>query len=270
MPNPGAILVLASLASCALACEQHVVIGNAAGSAQPDAGADASRADAEAGNGVVLWSTDHETGDFADWEAEGGGSYTTGAPAEVVEDGARSARYGAAFTIDTSDGNAQTVRAYRRTVAEPAYYSVWFKLAEDHTPAVWWSFSIFRGQADPNDTGTGVNLWDINLIRTEAGPLALSFYDHLTDSVIPAAPRAVPVGQWVHLEAFFRYAPPADTELVYWLDGESVLELSGLGESPVTDLFWAIGNGSDALDPPVSTIYFDDAAIATDRLGPGF
>jgi excinuclease ABC subunit A len=50
-------------------------------------------------------------------------------------------------------------------------------------------------------------------------------------------------------------------------DGELSVEALGLGEAEGPDLGFSVGNGSNGLTPDVSTIYIDDAAISTVRLG---
>ena len=36
--------------------------------------------------------------------------------------------------------------------------------------------------------------------------------------------NVVPVGRWVHLEAYFEYAPPQSTHITIWQDGNQVMD----------------------------------------------
>jgi hypothetical protein len=221
---------------------------------------------------TILWFADHETGDLSAWHAggaaNGGGQYGAGSH-EVLRESARGS-YAAKLTIDTTDRTDRTARLYRRTASGGAYYSAWFFFSQLHTPDVWWSIFIFRAQRDPNDVNTFVNLWDINVERPDGGNISLSFYDHLTQRFTRQSnPIPLPVAQWTHIEAFFNYAPPDATRITIWQDGQPVLDLAGLGQAPSPYFYWAVGNGSNGLLPRVSSIYIDDAAIATGRLGPG-
>ena len=225
---------------------------------------------------TIIWFADHESGDLSAWRmgggADGGGDYQASGQTEVSRERAHGGSgYAAKLTIATSDGADHTARLYRRTVNGGAYYSAWFFFSQAHTPIEWWSIFLFRAQRDPNDIESFVNLWNLNVERPDGGGnLTLSFYDHLTGLYTrPATPMPLPIGQWTHLEAYFNYVPPSSTRITVWQDGQLLLDLTGLGQAPSPYFYWSIGTGSNGLLPRVSTIYIDDAAIATGRLGPG-
>jgi hypothetical protein len=223
---------------------------------------------------TIVWRADHETGDLSQWlaggAANGGGQYGAG-QAEASRDYRHAGSYAAKFTIDTSDGGDHTARLFRRMESGAAYYSAWFFFPQLYTPDVWWSIFLFRAQRDPNDINTYLNLWDLDVERPDGGSLSLSFYNHVTKQFTRSpAPPPIPIGQWVHIEAFFHYVAPDQTRITVWQDGMQVFDLTGLGQPPATNFYWSIGNGSDGLIPRVSTLYVDDAVIATgSRLGPG-
>jgi hypothetical protein len=241
--------------------------GGSAGSTPAEAGA--------AGDGgtagtmpiqTLLWSADHEAADMSDWEPEGGYYSTNDAP--VISDArAHGGQYAVEFTIDTTDRTDKVVRVYRSTVDQPAYYSAWFFLEQDHVPDNWWSIFVFLTASDLQDPDTLDSVWDLNLRHTDEG-LMPYLYDHLTGENSDEGTVAVPVGEWVHLEFYFAYAPPSDGELRLWVNGALSVEALGLGEAAEPYLAFSLGNGSNGLTPDVSTIYVDDAAISTVRLGP--
>jgi len=223
---------------------------------------------------TILWWADHENGDLSAWHAggaaSGGGEYQSAGQTEVSREHAHGGGYAAKLTIDTTDRADHTARLYRRTVNGGAYYSAWFFFSQAHTPDEWWSIFLFRVQRDPNDVESFVNLWDINVERPAGGNMTYSFFDHLTGLYArPSTPMPIPVGQWTHLEAFFNYVPPDATRITIWQDGLLLLDIAGLGQAPSPYFYWSLGNGSNGLLPRVSSIYVDDAAIATGRLGPG-
>ena len=247
-------------------------LGIADGNDVPDRSAPADRGP-DVPPPTIIWFADHERGDLSAWTAggaaNGGGQYQSGGQTEVSRDRAHGGSYAAKLTIDTTDRTDHTARLYRRTANGGAFYSAWFFFNQSHTPDEWWSIFLFRAQRDPNDLDSYVNLWNFNVERPDGGNLTLSFYDHLTQQYTrSSAAPPIPVGQWTHIEAFFNYAPP-DTRITVWQDGVLVFDIAGLGESPAPYLYWSIGTGSNGLMPRVSTIYVDDAAIATGRLGPG-
>ena len=228
-------------------------------------------AEAEAGP-TLLWSSDHETRDLSAWHQGGdtlGGEYVGFGTNAISSERAHGGTYSLKFSIDTSDGMDHTARAYRRAAPGPAYYSAWFYFNETHSSFVWWTTFLFRALTDPQNIETAVNLWDIGVERRPNGDLALLFFDHMTLADVQAPPdNVVPVGRWVHLEAYFEYAPPQSTHITIWQDGTQVMDLKNLGPASSDHLYWAIGNGANGLAPPASTIYVDDAAISTVRLGP--
>lgn len=260
---------LAVLGLALAACDPTIVLGARGADGAAEGGA---LVEHEAG-ATLLWSSDHETGDLSAWNAGGdtmGGEYEGMGTTEITSDRAHGGSYAAKFTIDTSDGMDHTARAYRRTVPGAAYYSAWFYFDESHTSFVWWTMFLFRALTDPANVESAVNLWDVGIERRPNGDLGLLFFDHMTLADVQApADDVVPVGRWTHIEAYFEYAPPQSTHITIWQDGNQVMDLRNLGPASSDHLYWAIGNGANGLAPPVSTIYVDDAAISTVRLGPG-
>jgi hypothetical protein len=292
-----------ALLSAGLGCDPHVVIGSYPAAATADAGTDSEAGPPGAGGGMgasagmggtmttmpdagqagelvvpsggsggegalptLLWSTSHEAADLSDWEPEGGW-YTTDLEPVVTDSIAHSGQYSVACSIETGDGTSQVVRIYRSIVDQPAYYSAWFYLDQVHLPDQWWSLFVFLVAEDVNDPDTLGSVWDMNL-RNVDGELFPYVYSHLTEENTELGGSAVPVGEWAHFEFFLDYSPPAETTMRFWLNGALAFETSLPGEVPGPFLTWGVGNGSDGLSPLNSTLYIDDAAISTVRLGP--
>jgi hypothetical protein len=233
--------------------------------ATADAGDDAAR--------TLLFSADQETRDLSPWHEGGdfaGGDYQGGGTDAVSTEHAHSGSYAVKFTIDTSDGQDHATRVYRRTAPSPAYYSAWFYLSEGHSSFGWWTVFLFRALTDTTNINSAAVLWDIGFERRQNGDLGLVLFDHATlaNAYAPAG-NVVSVGKWVHIEAYFDYAPPQSTRITVWQDGAQVIDAQGLGQASSDYIYWAIGNGANGLVPSVSVVYADDAAISTVRLGPG-
>jgi hypothetical protein len=245
--------------------------GNTGGSViMPEAGPPPGGEGGEGGSSgappvsTLLWSATHEAGDLSEWD----GFYTSSDDPVASDARAHGGQYSLAFTIDTADRNTHVLRVYQPTVYQPAYYSAWFFLEEDHVPVEWWSIFIFLSANDLSDPGALEAVWDLNLRHEDDGLLYPYVYDHLKEQNTDLGTVPVPVGQWVHLEFYFAYAPPDSGELRLWVNGEFAVEALGLGEASAPYLAFSLGNGSNGLTPDVSTIYVDDAAISTERLGP--
>jgi hypothetical protein len=55
-----------------------------------------------------------------------------------------------------------------------------------------------------------------------------------------------------------------------WLDGTKVFDVTGKATLPSSYVEWGVGAATAVISPSSATLYFDDAAITTQRLGPAF
>lgn len=218
--------------------------------------------------GALLWSAQHEQGDLSEWEEGGdyyGGEYEWASGSYSVEpDSGRDGSYGLIATIDThaNDEPSQGVRVYRRIEDAPAYYSVWLKLAEHHSVTEWWSIFLFHARDDTLSLENDVSLWDVRVVEDRDGVMTLQFFDHDTmQGTIDERAGRIQEGEWFELSAYLDYRPPDDTRLRILHNGALLFDMKARHTSREGNVFWALGNGSDELDPSESTIYLDDAAI---------
>ncbi|HEX2873175.1 MAG TPA: hypothetical protein VHP33_18065 [Polyangiaceae bacterium] len=234
--------------------------GEAGAAGQPDDG--------------LLFSADHEIGNLSQWDegpdADAGGYYAD-PDAELPSsstDQAHSGDASAKVQIDTSSGAGVIARLYRRLDLEgAAYYTAWFYLVEDHTPDSWWSIFLFRAVKERNDS---IDLWSVDLVRTQDNQLTVAVYDHANAKTIvaPGNPQ-VPIKQWFQVQAYLEVAPGKPSQLTLWLDGTQFLKLDNTTMVPKDQpLYWVIGNGAAKLTPPVSTLFIDDAQISTSFVRP--
>lgn len=272
-----------------VACDSQIVLGDSerplpAATAGASASAGSSGAGmASAGNsgsggaamqpgvpapGAVVWSTDHESGDISDWEDGGtyyGGEYDWGDVSFDVSQGAgRDGSRGLSITINTGyrDEPSQGVRFYRRLADAPAFYTAWFRLEEAHSVEDWWSISLFHARDDTLSLANDVSLWDVRVVDTASGAMALQFFDLDTMQGITAgAGGYVQPGQWFELAFYVDYRPPDATRIVVLRDGLLLFDVAGLRTSLENNVFWAVGNGAGYLNPRESTLYVDDASI---------
>jgi hypothetical protein len=82
--------------------------------------------------------------------------------------------------------------------------------------------------------------------------------------------KDIPVGKWVHLEAYLRQSADFTGQIIVWQDGVEILNQNNVKTRyPYMGNEWALSSYSESISPSPATIYFDDAAISTQRLGPG-
>ena len=81
--------------------------------------------------------------------------------------------------------------------------------------------------------------------------------------------KDLPVGRWVHVEAYYRKAADRGGRVAVWQDGAKILDVGGVRTANSADLGWAVTSYGEGIAPGEAVVYVDGAAIATERLGPG-
>jgi hypothetical protein len=252
------------------ACDSQIVLGDselglpiagASGKPSGDVGS-------IAGPGKLVWSTDHEVGDFGDWQRGGtlwGGEYQWGNADGYVDLGVgRQGSNGVVANIDSvpRGDTSSGVRMYRRIEPGPAYYRCWFRLEEAHRVADWWSIFLFHATDENVDLDNDVSLWDVRVVDTPSGEMALQFFDHdVMQGLLSPGSGLIQPQKWFELSAYLDYRPPNDTRLVVWLDGAQLFDMMALHTAAHSTVLWSVGNGASQLDPEESTLYLDDAAV---------
>jgi hypothetical protein len=250
--------------------------GHASGTAGTSSGGSGVAGSSSAGSmsgplpapGELLWSTDHEVGDFSDWERGGealGGEYEWGEVNAYVDIGVGlEGSNGIVADINTkSRGETSAgVRLYRRVHDGPAYYSAWFRLEEAHTVTDWWSIFLFHARDDSLSLDNDVSLWDVRVVDTPGGEMSLQFFDHdtMTGTLASRVGRVVQ-GEWFELRAYLDYRPPNATRLAVWVGETLLFDMKDLRTDVQNNVYWCIGNGAAELDPIDSMLYLDDAAM---------
>lgn len=256
----------------------------------------------DAAAGQILWAARHETGDKSEWYAPstgptgnyGGAEVLTGnASAAVVTTVAHGGTRALSLTITTPGSPTAGARFFRWAESRAnraLYYSAWFYLPTAVTPngsGLFWNLFQFKsrstgGRDDPlwafyadADGKGGVRLragWGYGG-ATVAGPKsgdsvgAKNFYQ---------TTASLPVGKWVHLEAFLRQSSGFDGQVTLWQDGVKLFDFTNVRTSYANGTYnswnaeneWAVLSYSDGLSPSPATIFIDDAVISTTRVGP--
>jgi hypothetical protein len=82
--------------------------------------------------------------------------------------------------------------------------------------------------------------------------------------------KDVPVAQWFHVETYLRQSAAFTGQIIVWQDDVELFNQNNVKtrySSSAND--WLIANYGDHVVPSPFTMYFDDAAISSARLGPG-
>ncbi len=237
------------------------------------------------------WVAGHESGDLSEWARV---SISGDAEARVTEEVAHSGRFANALTIRNADGGSPSpgVRMAVEKVqplpdSDPnnlppeAFYSVYyyFPQAVDST---WWNVYQWKQayvRSDGSQTRHPVYTVNVELrsdgamyfkLRSKVGANG----EYVQPGSTPASSStAIPTGTWVHLECFYRWSQQPDGRISCWQDGELLWDVSGI----ITEFDlpyntrkrqWTVNNYANDTTPETHTIFVDDAAVSSYRLGP--
>ena len=79
--------------------------------------------------------------------------------------------------------------------------------------------------------------------------------------------KAAPRDAWFHVEVLLAKSSTATGRIAVWLNDSLVIDLNKVVTTPNDWLQWNAGAASDDIEPAPASIYMDDAAISTVRLG---
>jgi hypothetical protein len=188
--------------------------------------------------------------------ATGAGSYS------IVTSPVHSGSHAAAFSVQgVPDGGGAQARCVEQGVfPAAAYYGAWYYVPAQAQNTGLWNLWHFQGGTA---TQTLHGLWDVSLVNTASGgPLHVILYDFLNGMTPNAnAVPPIPIGQWFHLEVYFKRAKSATGEITLFQDGVMAVQLTGLVTDDTDWGQWYVGNLANNLAPPASTVYVDDVTI---------
>lgn len=235
-------------------------------------------------NPGILWSADHETGDFSQWEYnQGRAIFNSNTPpgtsdASITDEVAHSGNYALKLSLTgASDGQSQGTRVVRRwldssedppiPLPDEAYYSAWYYFPQVYKPQVWWNVFQFKSKSPDGVTNA---MFSFNIgYRNDI--MYLYVYDKILftahgqgDGRLP-----IPVGQWVHIEAYLKKRFDNTGQLTVWQDGVKIIDVLNIRTIFGEDdrLRWSVNNYTDDITPSDPVIYVDDAVISTERVG---
>jgi hypothetical protein len=215
---------------------------------------------------VGSWTTSFEKG-FCEYAAPTGFCYAAGPGSyALVTSPVHSGTYAAAFTAhgvgDAGVGPGQARCVEQGVFPTAAYYGAWYYVPAVAVNRDVWNLFHFQGSGSGNDSGWS-SLWDVSLGNTGGGgPVHIILYDSL-NGMAPSTSAVpdIPIGQWFHVEVYFKRAKDTTGQLMLLQDGLMAANLTGLVTDPTDWGQWYVGNWADNLVPPASTVYVDDVTI---------
>jgi Polysaccharide lyase len=237
------------------ACDRNVYLGNIGD-----------------GSASLLWSATFEPGNLSEWTGdEHGGVFSDlNLMSTVTTAVAHGGRYAGLLTLSPGAGMTSTNYLFRDTPSpKAAYYSAWFYIPSTVAVGTWLSLTHFRG----SPTGDGNNptaAWDVNLYPRADGSLSAQLFDYSKRvNMQEVNPMPVPLDTWVQFEVYFVKATDLTGQIQVWQDGALIIDHLGVQTVKNDWLQWDAGGACDALTSSPATVYVDDAAISTVRVGIG-
>jgi Polysaccharide lyase len=230
-------------------------------------------------SGTVLWSADMETSDLSQWSLPdgpggpnaGGGVFDSGTSVASVDavSVAHSGLHSAKLYINTlnspgvSTSGARLFRWLEPQTHSDLYYSVWYYFPQRYTPNAnppWWN--VFQWKSKRGETSDP--FFALNVGNRSDGSMYVYLYDQNAKASYSQTIKNIPIGQWFHIEAFYKCAGDKTGHVTFWQDGTQLFDVSK-AQTRYADgnCSWSVNNYAASLNPPTATIYVDDAAICT-------
>jgi hypothetical protein len=231
--------------------------------------------------GDLVWRADMEEGNLSDWYYPstghfgdyGGGEYNSNsADSSASMTVARSGGWSAVQAIDASllnpTSGTRLFRWYEPDRHRALYYSVWFYFPFSTTIAGDAYLDVFQFKS-LNENGLSTPMWGVLIDNGPNGEMEFAigewqgphYRQHITD---------IPLGRWVHLQAFYRAAADETGQFIVWQDGVRIFDKSGIRTSYATingvgnpwSVSWSVNAYGRGLTPVLYTHYVDDAEIS--------
>ncbi len=228
---------------------------------------------------TLLWTADFETGNLKQYDGVGGFIRRNPTDTYAITNAiAHQGSYAVALTIDTtkpspSGGYAAYLFLWNQNLlAGDNYYSAWYYIPQGVVTRDWWNMWQWKSTDDGNSDHS-VPMFCLDVVQGSGGLDIRLFYrpdlefpqkKGFTQSI-----KKVPTNRWFHLEGYYRRGQNNDGQVIVWLDGTEIFNVSGY-PTVLRDntLYWSVNNYTDFIQPNPYSIYIDDVALSKVRLGP--
>jgi hypothetical protein len=213
------------------------------------------------------WFADHETGDLSQW-FQGGPSagdqiLSTDAQLTVVTSPTHSGRFAVRSAIFAANKTSYA-RLYRwGNLPNDAYFRVWMWIPQRYTIGLYWNVFEFQGRTVPTDPSTLKYLWSLDLEQASNGEMSWYLFDDVRQhKYLPQVTTVAPTGHWFLVEAFMHQAMDNTGRVTFWIDGNLLVDVSGVSTVPSSWLSWNVGGSASNITQQPAELFLDDAAIA--------
>jgi chitodextrinase len=229
---------------------------------------------------AILWSAAHETGNLSQWDGE----WNSGnADSIITTTYAHGGSYAVAETVNGNAGTRMAKDTVNGALLPDGYYSVWYYFPQVVRAPDWWNIFQFKRATYPYGAGSNP-VFTVNVGNRASGEIYTYLYQHVgSDGQYNTAGQGVkaqatiniPTNRWMHFECYYKWAKTTTGQLTCWQDGQQIWDLQNViteynyAQDDNRMRQWSVNNYTSGTIPSTQTIYIDDAAISTSRLGPG-
>lgn len=238
----------------------------------------------------LVWVATHEIGNLSEWK-EG----TSNNPSQdsglcsrpkngVSGEVAHTGKYSMKMSIQSwlPHSGCRQFRYPEIRTGKPYYYSAWLYFPEYYDVRGW--SNIIQLKAKKNGkSGESDLFWSLRLMNRDNASMYFQLHwDQNNDLPGPTVDGKPKVGQyynrsqlivepkkWTHVEMFVKPSSEFDGQIIVWQDGVEIYYLNNI-RTKMPDGFnsWSVNSYGGYINPNPFTIYVDDVAISTTRLGP--
>lgn len=238
----------------------------------------------------AVWHADHEVGNLSEWRE--GTSKTPEQDSKscfrpsngVSSEVAYSGKYSMKMSIDsTVDGSGCRQFRYPEILTgKDYYYSAWFYFPENYKVNGW--SNLFQFKAKNSDGSKNDPIWNLrvsnrsngnmyfylNFKGSKAGLKGPMAGDPVQDKNYQQSLLDIPVRKWTHMEAYFRQSSAYGGRITVWQDGVQLFDFDNvITKFTSGDNRWSVNAYGHNITPNPFTVFIDDAAVSSTRLGPG-
>jgi hypothetical protein len=220
----------------------------------------------------LLWTAEHESGDFAEWTAGSLGEVSlpnAGSQAKVSTKRAHHGKFSAQLVNASPAEHANEGPELSRVIGTEAdaYYSAWFLLPDSY--ALESNLTLVRLESRASADGKRFHGEELQLRTLPNGDYVVTVFSHnpafLRAPVADPPPHVSP-RQWFQLE--LRYEPQRSGRLRAWIDGRLAYDLTERPGADGDQIVLRVCNVTEL--PPTEPIelFIDDVAVSTTRVSP--
>jgi hypothetical protein len=142
-----------------------------------------------------------------------------------------------------------------------AYFRVWMYIPQRYTIGLYWNVFEFQGRDNPADPASYGYLWSLDLKQASNGDMSWYLFDDKRKRNVPTTTMVAPIGRWFLVEAFMHQATDNSGRVTFWIDGNLLVDVTGVSTVPSMWLSWNVGGSASNITEQPAEIFLDDAAI---------